>query len=157
MPYSLLTPMVNDQTVMNRAFLIIICLLIAHLGRTQIITDPQEAFQLSAQKNQNILLVFSGSDWCIPCIQFEKRVLSDTAFQNFAANKLVILKADFPQKKKIPLALKSQYETLAEEYNPDGHFPYIVLIGPDKKLLTNISYQSQSANTFISELKGAVR
>lgn len=132
-------------------------MLIACLGHAQVISNPQEAFQLSAQNRKDILLIFSGSDWCIPCIQFEKKILSDTVFQNFAANKLIVLKADFPQRKKIPVTLKSQYEALAEKYNPNGNFPYIVLVTPDRELLANISYQNQSAIIFVSELKEAIR
>lgn len=142
---------------MNKTLLVIVCLLTAYLGHTQVMSDPQTAFKLSAQYDRDILLVFSGSDWCIPCIQFEKKVLSDTAFQNFAAKRLIVLKADFPQKRKIPAELKSQYEALAEEYNPNGIFPYIVLMTPDKKLLANISYRNQSVTTFLGELKRAVK
>ncbi|MGN6568504.1 MAG: thioredoxin family protein [Flavipsychrobacter sp.] len=142
---------------MKKALLIIVSLLTAYLGHTQVISDPREAFKLSAQNGQDILMVFSGSDWCIPCIQFEKKILSDTAFQNFAADKLIVLKADFPQKKKIPADLKSQYESLAERYNPNGNFPYIVLVAPDKRMLANISYQNQSAIAFVAELKGVIR
>lgn len=142
---------------MKKALLVIACLLAPYLGRTQIISDPREAFKLSTQNGQDILMVFSGSDWCIPCIQFEKKILSDTVFQNFAANKLIILKADFPQKKKIPADLKSQYEALAEKYNPNGNFPYIVLIAPDKTLLATISYQNQSVLAFVAKLKRVIR
>lgn len=142
---------------MNKVFLLIICLVAAFACPAQILSDPQEAFKIAAQRDKNILLVFSGSDWCIPCIQFEKKVLSDSAFVNFAAQNLVLLKVDFPQKKKIPANLKSQYETLAEQYDPTGNFPYIVLITPDKKLLANFTYQSQSANTFISQLKAVIK
>lgn len=134
-----------------------LCLFIAFFSTAQVLKNPEEAFQKSAQSGKDILLVFSGSDWCIPCIQFEKKILSDTTFENFAIHNLIVLKADFPQKEKIPQALKSQYESLADQYNPNGIFPYIVLIASDRKLLGNINYQQQSTAAFISELKKTVR
>jgi len=142
---------------MNKALLLMLCLFTAFLSAAQVLNDPKEAFQQSAQSGKNVLLVFSGSDWCIPCIQFEKKILSDPAFEAFATQNLIVLKADFPQKKKIPEILKSQYEALADQYNPTGNFPYIILISPDKKLLGNFIYQQQSVATFISDLKKAAR
>jgi thioredoxin-related protein len=119
----------------------------------QLMEDPDSAFSMAAQAGKNVLLVFSGSDWCIPCIRFEKKILADSAFQRFAGEKLVILLADFPQRKKIRPSLRAQYEALAEQFNPLGNFPQIVLLNPDKKLVATFSYTDQSPPDFISEIR----
>lgn len=119
----------------------------------QVLTVPSEAFSLSKQLNKPILLIFSGSDWCIPCIQFNSQILKDSLFLDYAKNNLVILEADFPQRKKIASTLKVAYNDLADKYNPGGAFPRIVLLDTDGKLRGELSYRQQPSATFIAEIK----
>jgi thiamine biosynthesis lipoprotein len=123
----------------------------------RIMQDPGNAFLMARQSGKKVLLVFSGSDWCVPCIRFEKKVLSDSSFRQFAGERLVVLEADFPQRKKVPASLQTQYEALAEQFNPAGNFPQIVLLGPDKKFLAILSYTDQSPTDFIRELRGSLQ
>ena len=37
-------------------------------------TTWKDATQKASAENKKIVLVFSGSDWCIPCIKLEKEV-----------------------------------------------------------------------------------
>ena len=82
------------------------------------------------QENKLILLKFSGSDWCGPCIQLQKVIFDDPVFEQFAHEKLVLFKADFPRLKKNQLPKEQQAinDQLAETYNPEGEFPCMVLI-----------------------------
>ena len=82
------------------------------------------------QENKLILLKFSGSDWCGPCIQLQKVIFDDPVFEQFAHDKLVLFKADFPRLKKNQLPKEQQAisDQLAETYNPEGEFPCMVLI-----------------------------
>ena len=82
------------------------------------------------QENKLILLKFSGSDWCGPCIQLQKVIIDDPVFEQFAHEKLVLFKADFPRLKKNQLPKEQQAinDQLAETYNPEGEFPCMVLI-----------------------------
>jgi thioredoxin-related protein len=109
----------------------------------QIVTDPEAAFHTSGEMGKTVLLVFSGSDWCVPCIKFERNVLSDSTFLHYAAQNLVVLKADFPQTKPVAPGLKAQYEALAELFNSEGAFPKIVLLNANKELLATlpVSYE----------------
>lgn len=98
-------------------------------------------------------MIFSGSDWCIPCIQFNKKILADSTFQQFAKDKLVLLEADFPQRKRIPATLRTQYESLADEFNPNGAFPQIVLLTPARRLVARVPFHQQTAADFITEVQ----
>ena len=119
----------------------------------QIIQNPDKAFDLAKQTGKKIMLVFSGSDWCIPCIQFDKKILADSSFLRFASDNLVVLEADFPQRKKIAAPLRIQYDSLAAVYNPDGAFPHVVLLSPEKKLMAHVPVRQQSPSDFISTIK----
>jgi thiol-disulfide isomerase/thioredoxin len=119
----------------------------------QVTTNAEEAFKVSSETRKPVLLVFAGSDWCAPCIRFERNVMSENSFIRFADENLIILKADFPQRKKLPAALQQQNEKLAEEYNPKGVFPFFLLLGIDRSVLSTLNYTNESSLEFISEIK----
>src|SRR5215213_6835950 len=89
------------------------------------------------ENNKNILLVFSGSDWCIPCIKMEKEIFEKEGFVNYAKQHLVIMHADFPRLKKhqLPKEQVKRNQELAEKYNKQGAFPYTVSLDTDGKVL----------------------
>lgn len=122
-------------------------------AKGQVLQNPNTAFAQAAQTGKKIMLVFSGSDWCIPCIQFEKKILADSSFLHFAQDNLVLLEADFPQRKKIAKLLRAQYDSLAAAFNPKGSFPQVVLLTPEKQLMANVPYKQETPAGFISALK----
>ncbi|MFY7937555.1 MAG: thioredoxin family protein, partial [Flavobacterium sp.] len=62
-------------------------------------TSLEAAKTEAAASNKNILLVFSGSDWCAPCIKLDRTIFQSDVFKAEAEKKWVLLKADFPKKK----------------------------------------------------------
>ena len=119
----------------------------------EVLHDPNIAFAAATRTGKDILLIFSGSDWCIPCIRFEKKVLSDSSFRKFAGERLVILVADFPQRKRVPDSLRIQYEALAEQFDPSGQFPQIILLDSGRKRVADVAYTDQSPGDFIRDLR----
>jgi len=133
--------------------LFILLVFVSLACKAQVYADPDQSFTLSKQTNKPVLLVFSGTDWCVPCMQFERHILSDTVFLNYAKGHLVILKADFPQKAKVAPNLKRQYELLADQYDPNGDFPLIVLLDTDKKNIGNVLFIDQGVFEFIKQVQ----
>jgi thiol-disulfide isomerase/thioredoxin len=121
-------------------------------GFAQTFENADEAFSNASSSNKKVLLVFSGSDWCAPCVQLENKILSTNTFLDFADKNLVIIHADFPQRKKLPTEIQSQNDALAEQYNPTGVFPEIVLLRSDKSVVKKLSYSNQSTDEFINEI-----
>jgi thioredoxin-related protein len=99
--------------------------------------DFENAKKIAKEKNELILLNFSGSDWCAPCIQTRKEYFENEDFLKMAKSNLVMVNADFPRSKKNKLAPEQvkRNEALAEKYNKDGHFPYTLLLNADGKVL----------------------
>ena len=99
--------------------------------------DFEKAKQMARAENKLILLNFSGSDWCGPCIRMHKEILDTDAFLQFAKDRLVLLSADFPRSKKnaLPAEQQQKNDQLAEIYNTKGAFPLTLLLAPDGKLL----------------------
>lgn len=96
-----------------------------------------EARQIARKEHKHILLNFSGSDWCGPCIMLRKQVLDDPAFLSMADTTLVLVNADFPRKKKdqLPAGQQAINNALADQYNPTGKFPFTLLLNENGKVL----------------------
>ncbi len=105
-------------------------------------------------QNKNILLVFSGSDWCAPCIKLEKIIFESAEFKEFAATNLILARADFPRKKQNQLdpEVKKQNEELSEKYNIDGIFPLVILLNNKGEVLGTTSYKNVSPKEYIQLL-----
>ena len=118
-------------------------------------TDFDKAKDDARTEHKLILLKFSGSDWCIPCIRMEKSIFSDDSFLHFAQAHLEMVNADFPRLGKHHLSkdLTKQNEALAERYNKDGHFPYTLLLSADGKVLkTWEGYTGAKPTAFMDEI-----
>jgi len=118
--------------------------------------DFEKATQLAKEKHQLILLNFSGSDWCGPCIRMNKEIFENEQFSKMADSSIVMYNADFPRNKKNQLnpALKKQNEALADKYNSQGKFPFTVLLTPDGKILNSWDgLPNENAAQFAQSLK----
>lgn len=133
-------------------------LLIALAGfsqQTEKITFSQ-SLEKAKTENKKILLYFSGSDWCAPCVKFKKQFVYTDQFQTYATNNLIVYNADFPRLKKnqLPPDTTKENETLAEKYNNKGLFPLILLLNSDGSILKKWEHlPSESLETFIAEIK----
>ena len=116
-------------------------------------TDFTKAKTEASEKNKYILLNFSGSDWCGPCMKLKKEVLDSEQFLKFADDKLVLVRADFPRKKKNQLSPEQtkQNEALAAKYNNEGKFPLTVLVNADGKVIK--SWDGYSPSMSITNLE----
>jgi len=119
----------------------------------QVNEDAATAFHAASELDKTILLVFAGSDWCAGCIRLEKDILSKPDFLEFANKKLIVLKADFPQRRKLTPGIREQNAQLAEMYNPNGIFPYVLLLDAEEAVITSLVYNNQSSSQFIEEIK----
>lgn len=137
---------------MQRTTLIIsLCFTIAVLfGQEKGTTNYQEALENAKNEGQVLVIQFSGSDWCSPCIRLEEQILNTAAFQAYQ-EKFVWLKADFPRKKANRLTEEQQIhnDALAERYNSKGSFPLLVFINNEEKVLGSIGYQPKSPEEYI--------
>jgi thioredoxin-related protein len=99
-------------------------------------TDYEQALATAKGNNKCVLLDFTGSDWCGPCIQMNKTVFSKAAFLNFAEKNLILVEVDYPRRKQLPDKVTKQNERLSHQYGIDNSgFPTVILLSPDGKIL----------------------
>ncbi|WGK94161.1 MULTISPECIES: thioredoxin family protein [Flavobacterium] len=111
----------------------------------------EEAQNQALAENKNIVLVFSGSDWCAPCIKLDKTVWQSAEFKKESETNWVIYKADFPKKKVNQLnpILTEANKKLAGLYNPSGNFPLVLLLDKSGAVLGIEGYKNISATEYI--------
>lgn len=121
-------------------------------------SDLDAAKKQAQQENKMILLNFSGSDWCGPCIRLHKEIFNSEAFAAYAKDQLVLLNADFPRLKKNQLAKSRQLQNnkLADEYNAGGAFPLTLLLDANGKIIKRWEgLPNETPEAFVKEIISA--
>lgn len=135
---------------------LLISLLLLSLSTVQWEPNFENAKKTAKENHELILLNFSGSDWCGPCIVTRKEYFESEVFLKMASDKLVLVNADFPRKKKnkgSPEQVKRN-EALAEIYNKQGVFPLTLLLNADGRVLKTWSGKPEvSPEQWTAEIK----
>lgn len=116
-------------------------------------SDMEKARQLAADNNKYLLLDFTGSDWCPWCIKLDDKVFSTPEFAEFAAEKLVLVKIDFPKKKQLSQKQALANQKLAQKYAVRG-FPTVIILNSRGERVGTTGYRRGSVNNYIEHLKG---
>lgn len=139
--------------------LLISLLLFLHLPQNKWNNNYIQAFEKAKTEHKLVLLNFSGSDWCGPCIKLHKDVFTLDAFNTIADDHLILVNADFPRAKKNQLlpAQQKLNEQLAEKYNSRGIFPLTLLVNDQGEILKTWEGYPNDINGFIEDLKESIR
>ena len=116
-------------------------------------TDFAAAKAKAKAEKKDLLVDFTGSDWCGWCIKLDKEVFSQEAFQNYAAEALVLVELDFPRGKDQSAELKAQNKALAEKYGIRG-FPTILILSPEGELIEKTGYRRGGAESYVEHIMG---
>src|SRR5581483_10161479 len=115
-------------------------------------SDYREATAKAKADHKNILMDFTGSDWCPWCIRMDKEVLTTPDFASYADKNLVLMLVDFPQSKQLPQNVQDQNKELQKKYAVEG-FPTFVLTDADGKVLgQQEGYLEGGPGAFIAKL-----
>ncbi|MDB5235259.1 MAG: hypothetical protein JWR44_2252 [Hymenobacter sp.] len=127
-------------------------------GAGKWLTDLDAAKTQARATNRPVLAVFSGSDWCKPCIIYEQEVFAKPEFAAYAKDRLVLAHFDFPRlKKNRPTAAQLKLnEAAAAQLNREGDYPLAVIISPEGKVLAKTGYIAGGPAAFEAYLKKVV-
>ena len=122
-------------------------------------TDIIVAKEIAATESKPIILVFQGSDWCAPCIKLDRQIWSTETFKKYAKENYVMLQADFPKRKKnaLPETLTISNAKLAETYNKNGIFPFVVVLDANGTVFGETSYKKTTPENYIKELNSFIK
>jgi len=125
-------------------------------------TQDFDAAKATAAKDKKDLLIdFTGSDWCGWCIKLNDEVFSKDAFKTAAPKDFVLVELDFPRKpentaKQTP-ETKARNEALSEQFGIQG-FPTIVLADAAGRPYAKTGYQEGGPEKYLvhlAELRGS--
>lgn len=117
--------------------------------------DIDQAKVVASEESKHILISFSGSDWCKPCIKLSGEVFETNKFIEFTDSNFVLVKADFPRSRKNNNMSKEQLkhnDKLAEKYNPKGGFPLVVITDANGNVVGQTGYIKGGPDAFINKL-----
>ncbi len=115
------------------------------------LNDWEAAKKQAATEKKDILVDFTGSDWCGWCIRLDKEVFSEDAFKAAAKEKYVLVALDFPQQKQLPDAEQAQNKKLQEAFAVEG-FPTIFLADAEGRPFGRTGYRPGGAEAYVKHL-----
>lgn len=113
----------------------------------------EEAKKLAAEQGKDILMEFTGSDWCPPCKALHAKVLSQEVFLTEVPKNYILLKLDSPRdkSKQTPEEI-AQYKKLSAEYKVRG-VPSVFLVDAEgKPYVKMVGYGGQAADEYVKQL-----
>jgi thioredoxin-related protein len=111
------------------------------------LTDYKKAQEEAKASNKLLLLDFTGSDWCPPCIMLRKDVFSTREFQDYATKNFVLLEIDFPRAKPQAHEVTVQNQKLAQHYGIEV-FPSVIVLNSDgKKIGELVGYDPEGGRS----------
>ncbi|MDN5216048.1 thioredoxin family protein [Fulvivirgaceae bacterium BMA12] len=121
-------------------------------NRTIWMTDYEQARSVAEAEDKPILIYFSGSDWCKPCIKLSEQVFEREEFRFYARENLILLKLDFPRYKRNQLstAQADHNEALAARFNREGDFPLVLIIDKHENVIAQTGYRNGDVTNFVS-------
>ena len=115
--------------------------------------DFDVAAAAAKKANKDLLVDFTGSDWCGWCIKLHKEVFDHEEFENGVKDHFVLVALDFPRseeaKAKVPNPERNK--ELQEQYAIRG-FPTILLMSPDGQVFGKTGYQPGGPVPYVESL-----
>lgn len=108
---------------------------------------------VAKKDKKNILLYFSGSDWCMPCKMLDRDIFETKEFKDYAQKNLLLVKADFPRRAENKLSAQQQNynNQLGQKYGVRG-MPTVVLLNSEGKELNRIvGYPRMTPQAFVQD------
>ena len=107
-------------------------------------TNYEQAFKKAKKENKNVLVYFTGSDWCGPCKMLKKDLFETEAF-NTLSKDYVLLYVDIPRNKDLLTAAEyKQNKELLQKWNKRGVFPLLLAVSAKQKVIDEYSGYSMN-------------
>jgi thioredoxin-related protein len=115
-------------------------------------SDFNAAKKQAAEQKKDLLIDFTGSDWCGWCIKLNDEVFKHDAFKNGVKDAFALVELDFPKdKSKLTEELQKQNNELSKKYAVRG-FPTILLTDPDGRPYASTGYQQGGPEKYVAHL-----
>jgi thioredoxin-related protein len=118
------------------------------------IADWDAAAKLAKESGKDLLVDFTGSDWCGWCVKLHDEVFQHDEFLKGVGDKYVLVALDFPRddavKAKVPNPTRNA--ALQKRYHVRG-FPTILLMAADGDVIGQTGYQQGGPAAYLTHLE----
>jgi thioredoxin-related protein len=118
------------------------------------IADYDKAVEQAKKEKKDLLVDFTGSDWCGWCIKLHEEVFAHDEFTQAVTKDYVLVALDFPQaediKAKVPNPARNA--ELGEKFGIQG-YPTILLVTVDGEVYGRTGYQPGGPVKYVEHLK----
>jgi thioredoxin-related protein len=114
--------------------------------------DFAQAKATAAKEKKDLLLDFTGSDWCGWCIRLDKEVFAQPEYVKAAPKLFVHVKVDSPRKKRLSAEINAQNGELKKIY-PIRGYPTIYLIDATGRPYAKTGYRKGGPKPYLANLK----
>jgi len=114
-------------------------------------TNLEAAIAAAQKDGKDILVDFTGSDWCGWCIRLRKEVFDTKAWTEAAKSLYVFVEIDFPRKKKLSAEARRYNEALSNRFGVRG-YPTIFVLDSDGTAYAKTGYKRGGAKAYLRHL-----
>jgi len=107
----------------------------------------------AAASGRDLLMDFTGSDWCGWCIRLREEVFDTEAFKAVAPDNFVLVELDFPRSVPQTDKVKAQNAALSQKFGIQG-YPTIILADAAGRPYAQTGYQAGGAEAYLAHLDG---
>ena len=121
-------------------------------GHDAWMTDFKAAMKKAADEKKDMLLEFTGSDWCPGCIKLNKEVFSKKEFVDEASKDFVLVFLDSPRGKKLAPGVVDQNNQLSQKYGVQ-YLPTVCLTDAKGSPYAQITgYQQGGPKAYLAQI-----
>jgi len=114
--------------------------------------DYAASKKLAAETKKDLLIDFTGSDWCGWCIKLNDEVFKHEPFKAGVKDSFVLVELDFPRdKSKLSDETKKQNAELGKKYSVRG-YPTILLCDAEGRPYAGTGYQEGGPEKYVTHL-----
>lgn len=134
------------------AFVAIQCIGLALASGEGWLTNFEAAKKQAVEEKKDLLIDFTGSDWCGWCIKLDKEVFSQEPFKAGVKDKFILVSLDYPKdKSKLDDATQAQNKELQQKFAVRG-FPTVLLCDASGKPYAKTGYQEGGPEKYVASL-----
>ena len=116
------------------------------------LTNIDAAKKSASESKKDLLIDFTGSDWCGWCIKLNDEVFKHDAFKTGVKDSFVLVEIDFPREKgKLPEDVRKRNTELGEKYAVQG-YPTILLCDAEGKPYAATGYEEGGPEKYVGHL-----
>ncbi|HSP41894.1 MAG TPA: thioredoxin family protein [Luteolibacter sp.] len=115
-------------------------------------SDFEAAKKQATEEKKDLLMDFTGSDWCGWCIKLKDEVFKHDEFNSGVKDTFVLVEIDFPKdKSKLSEETQKQNRELGEKYGIEG-YPTILLTDAAGRPYAATGYQAGGPEKYVAHL-----